>query len=789
MTQDAAWWEEQHRLKLVLNEVRKLIERSEELSEQRKSTVTEARKDFWDDITVNLANPDDIMETYTSITQQSMMLAGQERSLQHAENTRYRLLRMYNSPYFGRIDFTEKGSSGTEKIYIGIASVLDEQTQTYWVYDWRAPVSSLFYDYSPGPANYETPMGTISGTLDLKRQFMIRGGEIKAMFNTGITIGDEVLQHILGQRTDDHMKSIVATIQKEQNQIIRDDRHRVLIVQGAAGSGKTSVALQRVAYLLYKHRQTLNSDNMVLFSPNALFNSYISSVLPELGEANMQQTTYQDYLQLRLGSQFQVEDAYEQMEAMLHTYGDPGDEIRRSSIRFKSSKAFVDIIEKYARGLESQGMRFNDLVFRGRVLIGKQQMANYFYSLDGSIKLSIKIHLVKEWLLKELKRLAKEERMKPWVKEEIELLDKEVYQQAYNALRKQKGDRETAFDDAKQEALLLSKYVVHEKFKPLREKIKQLRFISAAALYRQLISDVSRFALTAGDKELELPPEWEEIGRLTLEQMDRGRLTYEDATPFLYLTGLIEGFPSYNTVRHVIIDEAQDYSPFQLVFLNRLFPWAKMTLLGDFNQAISAHHTAEADHGMAGYEVIYDLYGPEQVEFIRLVRSYRSTKEIAEFTKAILPFGEPVEPFSRSGEPPKLIAVSDHAMLTDVLLGEVKRLQTSGIGTIAIICKTARETRDAYDKLSSQLPQLQWITKETRLFHAGVVLIPVYLAKGLEFDAVLIYNASAEHYYREVERKLLYTACTRAMHKLTIFHTGQPSPFLSHHHEKSKRTL
>ncbi len=335
---------------------------------------------------------------------------------------------------------------------------------------------------------------------------------------------------------------------------------------------------------------------MVLFSPNALFNSYISSVLPELGEANMQQTTYQDYLQLRLGSQFQVEDAYEQMEAMLHTYGDPGDEIRRSSIRFKSSKAFVDIIEKYARGLESQGMRFNDLVFRGRVLIGKQQMANYFYSLDGSIKLSIKIHLVKEWLLKELKRLAKEERMKPWVKEEIELLDKEVYQRAYNALRKQKGDRETAFDDAKQEALLLSKYVVHEKFKPLREKIKQLRFISAAALYRQLISDVSRFALTAGDKELELPPEWEEIGRLTLEQMDRGRLTYEDATPFLYLTGLIEGFPSYNTVRHVIIDEAQDYSPFQLVFLNRLFPWAKMTLLGDFNQAISAHHTAEADH-------------------------------------------------------------------------------------------------------------------------------------------------------------------------------------------------
>lgn len=780
MIQDAAWQEEQHRLELVLNEVYKLIERSEALSQQRKSTVAEARKDFWDDITVNFANPDDIMETYASITQQSMMLAGQERSLQHAEDTRYRLLRMYNSPYFGRIDFTEEGSSDTEKIYIGIASVLDEKTQTYWVYDWRAPVSNLFYDYPPGPASYETPVGTIAGNLDLKRQFMIRGGEMKAMFDTGITIGDEVLQQILGQRSDDHMKSIVATIQKEQNQIIRDDRHRVLIVQGAAGSGKTSVALQRVAYLLYKHRQTLSSDNMVLFSPNALFNSYISSVLPELGEANMQQTTYQEYLQLRLGSQFQVEDAYGQIESMLNSQGGPGYEIRRSSIRFKSSKAFADIIEGYAQQLESEGILFNDLVFRGKVLVGKQQMADYFYSLDRSIKLSNKIQLIRDWLLKELKRLAKKEREQPWVKEEIELLDKEDYQRAYNALQKQRGDREIAFEDTKQEALLLSKYVVHERFKPLRKKIKQLRFISAAALYRQLISDGSWIAQAVEAYECKIPRQWEEIRRLTLEQMDRGELAYEDATPLLYLTGLIEGFQTYNTVRHVIIDEAQDYSPFQLVFLHRLFPWAKITLLGDFNQAIYAHHAAETDNSMVGYEVVYDLYGREQVELIRLVRSYRSTKEIAEFTKAILPYGEPVEPFNRSGEAPKLTTVPDEAMLTEALLGEVERLQASGIGTIAIICKTAKEAAEAYEKLSDRLPQLQWITKETRLFQASVMVIPAYLAKGLEFDAVLIYNASAEHYHRENERKLLYTACTRAMHKLMIFHTGLPSPFLPH---------
>ncbi|MCZ8523386.1 MULTISPECIES: RNA polymerase recycling motor HelD [Paenibacillus] len=777
MTQDPVWQEERQRLQIVLERIRREIERSEALSEERSSTVAEARKDFWSDISVNLSNRDDIMETYAAITQQSMMLGGQERSLQHAEDTRYKLLRMYNSPYFGRIDFTEQGTTDSEQIYIGIGSVLDEETQTYWVYDWRAPVSNLFYDYPPGPARYDTPIGPIEGELELKRQFMIRGGELKALFDTGVTIGDEVLQEILGGHADDRMKSIVATIQSEQNRIIRDDAHKVLIVQGAAGSGKTSVALQRVAYLMYKHRQTLHSDNMVLFSPNALFNSYVASVLPELGEANMQQTTYQEYLRLRLSRQFEVEDAYDQIEALLRlsSTADAEDHPRLHSIRFKSSRAYMEMIERYSKRLEKEGMLFQDLLFRGRVLISRERMTEQFYSLDPDLKLSNKLHLLKEWLLRELKELAKQERRKAWVKQEIELLDKEDYQRAYNALQKQAGEREVAFDDAKQEALLLAKFVVHEKFKGLRSRIKALRFVSGTQLYKQLLSEGPWLA--EASHGIQPPAQWEEVRVWTLERMEQGHLPYEDATPLLYLTGLMEGFHSYNAIRHVIIDEAQDYSAFQLAFLRRLFPRARMTLLGDFNQAIYAHTLGSSGTAEQGYGVVYDLYGRDQVELIRLVRSYRSTRNIVQFSRRILPGGEPVEAFNRSGEDPRIIQASSREELHRFIAQEVARLRELGQQSIAILCKTEDEARSASAGLFP-LIGAELITKETRVFPEAVLIVPVYLAKGLEFDATIIYDASCTQYGKENDRKLLYTACTRAMHHLTLCTLGPVSPLL-----------
>lgn len=275
---------EQDRVDFIVNQIDIKTKKLQKNAGKIGSDVLELRKEFWEDVTVNVDDPDDKIETAASIKQQAELLSERERTYKHTEKELKTLDRLRNSPYFGRIDFLENGEKWADQIYLGIASFMDEQDENFLIYDWRAPISSIYYDYSPGPARYKTLDGTIEGNMELKRQFIIRSSKINGMFETGVTIGDEMLQEVLGNNASSQMKSIVATIQSEQNQIIRNERSNLLIVQGVAGSGKTSAALQRVAYLLYRYRETLKSENIMLFSPNPLFNSYVATVLPELGK-------------------------------------------------------------------------------------------------------------------------------------------------------------------------------------------------------------------------------------------------------------------------------------------------------------------------------------------------------------------------------------------------------------------------------------------------------------------------------------------------------------------------
>src|SRR5690606_20380817 len=285
----------------------------------------------------------------------------------------------------------------------------------------------LYYDHTPGQASYNTPVGKIEGTMELKRQFQIQQGQLINMFDANETIGDELLQQVLGEGADSQMKTIVATIQKEQNTIIRNEEGRMLIVQGAAGSGKTSAALQRVAYLLYKHRQTLKADQIVLFSPNPMFNSYISTVLPELGEENIQQTTFQEYLNYWVGSSLQAEDPFDQMEYVLTEQGAPEYEARLQGMEYKASEAFLNALHNYGIWLGREGMRFVSIHFRDQELITAKQMKEKFYSYDQSLSLSNRIMLLQEWLLDELAMLERVERNANWVEEELNYLDTEQY--------------------------------------------------------------------------------------------------------------------------------------------------------------------------------------------------------------------------------------------------------------------------------------------------------------------------------------------------------------------------
>ncbi|MEK4043162.1 RNA polymerase recycling motor HelD [Paenibacillus sp. FSL H8-0048] len=766
---DHEWQKEQERVNgitgLLSAHIRLL---SEELGLHR-TDVVDMRKDFWEEVTVNFSSPDDLGETSTSLRQQAQILNERERHHLQSSKALKKYKKLVVSPYFGRIDFSEAGDAAADTIYLGIGSLM-EDNGTFLIYDWRAPISSLYYDGAPGPASYETPGGQITGTMELKRQFVIDNGEIEVMFDTGVTIGDELLQQVLSHSADDRMKSIVATIQKEQNAVIRNDRSRMLVVQGAAGSGKTSAALQRVAYLLYKYREVLQADQMLLFSPNPLFNSYVSTVLPELGEENMQQTTFQMYLEHRLGHEFQLEDVFSQTESLLNAPDGEEAYIRREGIAYKSSVAFLSAIRQYVNLLEHEGMLFKPLMFQGKAVASKEEMERQFYSYDPGIKLANRIELMTGWLLKKIAAFGAEERSAAWVDEQIELMDNSDYQRAYNQMRRKGGGHNDSFDDYDAERILLARYVVSQRLKPLRGWTKRGRFVDVKALYSRLFED--RELIESLDTRQPLPEAWDEICAQTLTAIRGNELAYEDATPFLYLKELSQGFRTNTLIRHVIVDEVQDYSPFQLEFMRRLFPRAKMTVLGDLNQAIYAQGEVLGD--LAG---LVSIYGEENTEVISLTRSYRSTYEIVEFTRAMIPGGEKIVPFNRRGEEPLLTVVDSEDDLLSFVEQDVLKLHAEGYHYVAVICKTAEESAQVHGELEKRLP-VRLVTKETPNFQKGTLVLPAYLAKGVEFDAVIIYDGSAEKYGREHERKLFYTACTRAMHLLHIYSLGQPSPFM-----------
>lgn len=766
-TLEQNWIEEQQR---VTDVVTKIGERIKELEAELgvvKTDVTDIRKHFWDDVTVNFNNPDDILETATSIKQQAEILSERERRHRHAAASLYKLTRLIRSPYFGRIDFTEEGEQYAEKVYLGIATFQDGEFGPFLIYDWRAPISSLYYDHSTGGASYQTPMGEIRGHIGLKRQFTIRDGKLHFMFDTGLTIGDELLQQVLSRNSDAQMKSIVATIQKEQNQMIRNDRCRMMIVQGAAGSGKTSVALQRVAYLLYKYRETLQSDQIVLFSPNSLFNSYVATVLPELGEENMRQTTFQEYLEHRLGSQFQLEDPFDQLEYMLTMEGSDGYQERLEGIRYKASPDYFIAMQAYKDSLLQEGMLFQPISFRGEVVIEEESLRDKFYGFDPAMRLLNRIEFMRDWLLSEVSLLEEKEIHKEWVEEAIELLTPSDYNRAFKELRRVQKGKGVAFDDFQTEKDILASMVVRRRLQPLKEGIKQLQFVAVTALYKQFCTDEALFARLSNSETI--PSYWKDICRQTVEALERNELFYEDAAPYLFLHEMVKGFETNPSIRHVFIDEVQDYSPFELEFLKRLFPRCRMTALGDLNQAIFGHASASDE-----FQSLADLYSPEHTETYRLTRSYRSTREIVEFTRGMVWGGEQIEPFQRSGDKPRLSIASNREDLTGKIDAAIAFMKREGYESIGILCKTAAESEEAYNELKDRHP-LRLIEKNTPAYEKGTMVIPVYLAKGVEFDAVIVYNGSQERYGRERDRKLFYTACTRAMHLLHMYSLGEPS--------------
>ena len=602
-----------------------------------------------------------------------------------------RLFKLLQSPYFGRIDFVPEGKE-TWPVYIGVHSFTDEQRRQNLIYDWRAPISSLFYDFELGDAAYTVPAGTVRGRIERKRQYKIRDGRLEFMLENDVSIHDDVLQRELARSSDDKMKTIVATIQRDQNAVIRNETAPVMVIQGVAGSGKTSIALHRIAFLLYRFRDTIAAKDVLIISPNKVFADYISNVLPELGEEHIPELSMDELAADLLAHQHPFQTFFEQVAALVER-PDPAFVAR---IEFKSSFAFLSQLNQYLVHIENHYFSYRDLRVGSTVVPAAWLQARF--------RTYHRVPL--------LKRFA--------------LVAEDVRAHVRDAVRRKLTGGEKG---------------------AIGEGIPRLfKFHHVPDLYRDFYR-------------------W--LGRPELLQPGPGqRLEYADVFALIYLRLRLEGIPAYEHVKHLLVDEMQDYTPVHYAVLARLFSCRK-TILGDISQTVNPYSASSA-------ETIERVF--PQAEIVKLYRSYRSTREITAFAQRITP-NPNILPLDRHGPEPALLAFADENEELHGIKELIAAFQRAGNHSLGIVCKTARQAAQAHRALEA--PGVYLLTTESTTFKEGVVITTAHLAKGLEFDEVIVPFASARTYATEVDRRMLYVACTRAMHQLTLTYFGAVTPFVA----------
>ncbi|MDA3866773.1 MAG: AAA family ATPase [Salinivirgaceae bacterium] len=611
----------------------------------------------------------------------------------HSIENKKRLYRLRDTAYFGRIDFCKTHQSETNNIYVGVHNFQDTEQSRNLVYDWRAPISSLFYDYELGEAQYETESGTITGDIALKRQFRIRKGEMEYMLDTDITIHDDVLQKELNQASSAQMKNIVATIQKEQNKIIRDEEAKHLVIQGVAGSGKTSIALHRIAFLLYRFKETIISDDILIVSPNKVFANYISNVLPELGEESVAEISMEEIADDLFEHQIKFQSFYDQVAELL----DKNDPKLIERIQFKSSPELLKKINEYLVYLENEGFDVEDIMVKNKP--------------------------IPAWFIKEAfqkyKRLPLLKRFNEVVREIVD----NIY--LYYQIEVQYKDRTQLHNTIR----------------------KMFPSYNPRVLYKSFY-------------------EW--LGRPDLLKLKKGN-TYEwsDVYAFLFLKMKLEGIKPNNTVKHLVIDEMQDYSAVQYRLLSALYP-CKKTILGDINQSVNPFSSSSL-------ETIGTIF-PDATS-MTMLKSYRSTYEITQFTKKISQNAE-IEAIERHGEEPEVLKCKNAAEELKTIQKQINAFEKSSYNSLGIICKTQKQANNLYEQLQNDF-EITLLSIGTVAFESGIVISTAHLAKGLEFDKVIVPNCATKNYQTEPEKQMLYVACTRAMHRLTLTYSGSITEFLN----------
>ena len=651
-------------------------------------------------------------ENYTEMDQygyenfdNSQALLTQINANQENLNMRRRLKRMLDSPFFGSVDFVYDGEEEAETFYIGIGNFARKRGSVPLIYDWRAPVSGLFYDYDKGAASYEAPAGELKGEILSKRQYKIRGGKMVYEFESDMKIDDDVLKRELGANSDTQLKNIVRTIQREQNTIIRNTKDKILIIQGAAGSGKTSIALHRIAYLLYHDRGRLQSSNILILSPNSVFSDYISHILPELGEENIQEMSFDlfAYHQLRKIAK-DCEDRWNQVEKQIErvrrensgstcntcpegkTQG-VSDDVR---YRWKQSKEYVAAAEGFLVELEDRLVDFKDLKIENMVKKA-EDILHMFYFRFQNIPLLSRMDAVMEYFVDECETL--------W--------GRNLAEEELESVKEQFG----------------SMYVTTDIYE----------------IYNWLLEET-------GQKPLLNLPREERI------------LAYEDVYPLLYLKYRLLPVADHRNIRHLVIDEMQDYSYLQYVILERMFS-CNMTILGDRAQTVDA----EVQDVLT---FLPDILG-KKVRKLELNRSYRNTWEIAEYANGIAKI-QGIQYMKRHGRNVEEIQCISYVEAIDRSLERV-RLGEDGYETAAILVMTQQEARAIYEDVRRRRSDVSYIDRDSECFQKGITVTTFYMAKGLEFDQVFVAGGDEGSPFFP---QFMYICATRALHELYVLRYG-----------------
>ena len=649
---------ERHRLAKTIEIAKEQIAYLEKRKIDNKEEVAALRADMRDNTEHSIGNlwGSEGFEALAELSQYTNMLNDKIIDYDEMEHKISRLKQLLQAPYFARIDFKFDEETEFEEIYIGKTALKQEGGINRYVYDWRSPVASVFYRFLYGKVYYDAPIGQITGEMNRKRQYEISAGKLQYFFDAEIQVVDEFLKKILAKNTSPKMQSIVETIQREQDLVIRDIKSDLMVVQGVAGSGKTSIALHRVAYLMYEGLAThLAAEDIMIISPNSFFEHYIDNVLPELGEEHVISETW-DALCALVMRRKNLQSKEQFQESVIAD--NPHAAIIQQSITFKTSQEFLHLLEKVVDTLP----------------------------------------------------------------------------------KKKKGSDGT---------------------------------IDVKHIYARLLNDWQYFSYLS--QGIKLPVNIVDIIRWSRENLENRKLYYEDAAALMYLQIRLNKIKTYQGMKQVVIDEAQDYYPLHFAVCNLLFPNAKFTILGDVKQTI------EKQEDLRFYHQLGDLLGKKQMCMIALHKSFRCTSEILKFGLQFLENSEQVESFNRSGAMPRVAAFEKADVFYRSLIEEIKSCQENHYPMIGLICKTRKNAQATFERLKDLIDiQLILDSKSTpKQTGKGVLIMPVYMAKGLEFDAVIICDANRENYHTQADKRLLYIASTRALHRLTVFCQGELADFFS----------